>query len=462
MKSAKVWVLIVSLSLIYNGLVNAQKRELRYGAQYSGKRTDAAMQKFRDNTFGQFIHWGLYSKAGGEWNGVVYKKAAEWLKKWADVSADDWATLADEFNPKKYNPEEWAKMAKEMGAKYATITTKHHEGFCLWPSNYTDFDIASTPYKGDLIGEFVKAYNDQGIDVYLYYSILDWYHPDYRDDIKTDKDSIAFDRYYQFALNQLLELQERYPSVKGFWFDGTWEASWKKNGRYSYEIERALKKVNPGCIVNTRLRADDFGNRGSDANGNPMGDYNNYERRLPKNIKNTKNFDWEACMTMPVNQWGYHKDWSLSPVKLTNEILERLMKAVSLNGNFLLNFGPDAEGQFREVEKEKAREVGKWIQANKNVVYNCGYSGMSNPHYGYYVKNELTNKIYLIVFNIPVSKRLELHMPKDEKLTGAWLNDSRKTALKVNYLDREDYLLTLPGKEIKEPLVIELEIQDKD
>lgn len=118
---------------------------LQYGADRLGKRQDAAMQKFRDNRLGAFIHWGLYAIPGGEWNGKVYKGAAEWLKSWAKISSDEWMKLMDQWNPEKFNAKAWAKMAKQMGVKYVKITTKHHEGFCLWPSKYSKYTVAQTP-----------------------------------------------------------------------------------------------------------------------------------------------------------------------------------------------------------------------------------------------------------------------------------------------------------------------------
>ena len=134
---------------------------------------------------------------------MVYGGAAEWLKSWAKVPADEWLKLMDQWNPTKFDAKKWAKMAKEMGTKYVKITTKHHEGFCLWPSKYTKYTVANTPYKRDILGELVKAYNDEGIDVHFYFSVMDWSNPDYRYDIKSKEDSIAFSRFLEFTDNQL-------------------------------------------------------------------------------------------------------------------------------------------------------------------------------------------------------------------------------------------------------------------
>ena len=134
---------------------------LKYGATNIGKRQDDAMKRFRNNRLGEFIHWGLYAIPGGEWKGKVYNGAAEWLKSWAKVPAADWLELMKQWNPVKFDARQWARMAKEMGVKYVKITTKHHEGFCLWPSQYSQYTVAQTPYRKDILGELVKAYNDE-------------------------------------------------------------------------------------------------------------------------------------------------------------------------------------------------------------------------------------------------------------------------------------------------------------
>lgn len=205
-----------------------QEIMLKYGADRLGKRHDAAMERFRSHRLGAFIHWGLYAIPGGEWNGKVYNGAAEWLKSWANVPSEEWMKLMNQWNPQRFDATKWARMAKEMGVKYVKITTKHHEGFCLWPSKYTKYTVANTPYKKDILGELVKAYNKEGIDVHFYFSVMDWSHPDYRYDIKSEDDEIAFRRFLEFTDNQLKELASLYPTVKDFWFDGTWDESIKK------------------------------------------------------------------------------------------------------------------------------------------------------------------------------------------------------------------------------------------
>lgn len=431
----------------------AAQQKLQYGAQYTGKRTDEAMNKWRSNRFGQFIHWGLYAIPGGVWNGKTYNYAAEFLKSSAKIPTSTWDSLMYQFNPEKFNAKDWAKMAKKMGAKYMTITTKHHEGFCLWPTKFTAFNISHTPYKKDILKELVEAYNAEGIDVNFYYSVLDWHHPDWRYDIKSAEDSIAFRRFLQFASNQLRELATNYPTVKAFWFDGTWDNSIKKNGWWTLEVEKMLKEVRPGAIVNSRLRADEHGKRHIDSNGELMGDYESgYERRLPnpyKDLQVTK-WDWEACMTVPENQWGYHKDWSISHVKSPLELLEMVVHATSMGGNFLLNFGPAGDGSIRKEEQHIAAEIGAWMQVNDQVIYGCDYAGWEKQDWGYYTKKKGSNSLNLVVFNVPVSGLLKIKAPAGTRLR------SKKG---LEEIAKDQYLFHMPVQLYKTPQVIILETE---
>ncbi|MFV0345646.1 MAG: alpha-L-fucosidase, partial [Bacteroidales bacterium] len=207
-----VTVLIISLlcALMLNPLSisaqhSAEKRTnvaLEYGAHRLGRRTDEQMQKWRDCGLGQFIHWGVFAIAGGQWNGENYRGAAEFLRTWGKVPKEAYDNLYKQFNPTDFDAKVWAKQAKDMGAKYMIITTKHHDGFCLWPSKYTDYTIANTPYKKDIIGELVKAYDEQGIDVYLYFSVIDWNYYGYRSSVKTEQDKKEYEEFKTFTRNQ--------------------------------------------------------------------------------------------------------------------------------------------------------------------------------------------------------------------------------------------------------------------
>ena len=461
--------LFLALTLMCTGMGHAQLKEpklpadmevkLEYGADRLGKRYDKAMQKFRDNRLGAFVHWGLYAIPGGEWNGKIYPGAAEWLKSWAKVPAKEWLKLMDQWNPEAFNAKQWARMFKDMGVKYVKITTKHHEGFCLWPSKYTEYTIANTPYRKDILGEMVKALDKEGIDVHFYFSVMDWSNPDYRYDIKSEEDQVAFERFLKFTEDQLRELATEYPSVKDFWFDGTWDKSMKKNGWWTARVERMLKELLPGVTVNSRLRADDYGKRHFDSNGHLMGDYESaYERRLPDPVKDlhVTNWDWEACMTIPENQWGYHKDWSISYVKTNIEVLENIVHAVSMGGNMVVNFGPQPDGDFRSEEKQLTQYIGKWMKKNGECIYGCDYAGWAKQNWGYYTRNA-KGEVYMVVFNEPYSGMMRVRVPSGIQIENGVTLDG--TAVKVIETTRNEYNVAVPAVKHCEPWVIRLKVK---
>lgn len=433
---------------------------LKYGADRLGKRQDAAMQRFRDNRLGLFIHWGLYAITGGEWENKIYSGPSSFLQKSAKIQPTEWMKLINKWNPKNFNAPSWAKVIKKMGVKYVKITTKHHDGFCLWPSEYSKYTVAQSPCKRDVLGELVEALDKEDIDIHFYYSILDWSHPDYRYSIKTKEDSIAFSRFLVFAENQVKELALRYPTVKDFWFDGTWDESFKANGWWSAHIERLLKEMIPGITVNSRLRADDYGKRHFDSNGHLMGDYESgYERRLPDPIKdiNITRHDWESYMTLPENQWGYHKDWTLSYVKTPFEAIQRIAHATSMGGNMVINFGPKPEGDFRQEELRMADFVGKWMQKYGECIYGCGYAGFAKQDWGYYTRGK-DGEVYMIVFNVPFSGKLTLQVPKGVQVEKAVLLDGNGE-VDVVETTRNEYNVSMPDRAFREPFVIKLQLR---
>lgn len=433
---------------------------LKYGAQREGRRNDITMQRFRYNRLGAFVHWGLYSIAGGEWGGKVYPGAAEWLKVWAKVPADEWLAQMKEWNPTDYNPVAWAKMFKQMGVKYVKITTKHHEGFCLWPTKTTKYSVKNTPYKKDVLGPLVKALNDEGIDVHFYFSVMDWSNPDYKSSLKTRDDSVRFERFKRFTEAQLKELCERYPTVRDFWFDGTWDASIKNDGAWTLRLEQLVKQWRSGVTVNSRLRADERGHRHFDSNGRLMGDYESgYERRLPDPHKDLKvtTYDWEACMTLPENQWGYHKDWSLSYVKTPIEVLERIVWPVSMGGNQVVNFGPTGRGDFRREEKEMAATIGRWMAKDSTAIYGCGYAGLEKMDWGYYTRRG--DDVFMVVFNQPYSGLLRVVVPKGTRVLGAATLDGH--SLRTVLTTSNEYNVEAPQPTDGQPYVVRLRLEQK-
>lgn len=384
---------------------------LEHGTHRLGKRTDAEMQRWREHGLGQFIHWGIYAIPGGHWNGKYYGGAAEWIRSWKEMPKEEYDNLYKQFNPTDFDAQHWAKMAKNMGAKYMIITTKHHDGFCIWPSKYTNYTIKNTPYKKDILKEIVDAYQQQGIDVHLYFSIIDWNHAGYRSSIKTKEDSIAYQGFKAFTRNQLLELLTNYPTAKGLWFDGTWDKAWVDECKFVDDLETEMRLLHPGLIIGSRFRADEFGKRHFDSNGDLMGDYEQgWERNMPNSIDDINGNDWDCVMTVPENQWGYHSDWK-GYVKTSSDLIEMTVKAVSMNGNFVLNFGPDGKGAIRPEETKLAEEIGQWMDINRDAIYGCEYVNLKKEGWGYFTKKG--NKIYLCVFNRPMDNMIKFEVPKN-------------------------------------------------
>ena len=398
----------------------SEKKVIKYGPIVPKHRTDAAMEAFRDYGLGQFIHWGLYAIPGNEWEGVSARggaAASEWIRTWGGPTAPkDWKKTYDnlykQFNPKDFNPVAWAKQAKVMGVKYMIFTTKHHDGFALWPTKYSDYNISKTPYKRDIVKQVVDAYTAEGIDVFLYFSVLEWNNPDYMGKAPKDEtEKKKFDRFLQYTRNQLLELLDNYPQIKGFWFDGTWDQSWIQAYDFTYNLEKELREKHPGLIIGSRFRNDENGKRHFDSNGELLGDYEQgWERKLPKEYEWLNGNDWDAVMTIPPNGWGYMKDWSGLYTKTADDLLDMLMQSVSMGGNFVLNFGPDGQGKMHPGEDKLANEIGDWMKINGEAVYGVKHADFPVSKLGYFTQKDST--LYLSVFNRPVSNIARIAIPK--------------------------------------------------
>ncbi len=236
MKSIKTilfFVIVLFLSVEMNSSLFAQE---------TPKEKNARMEWWREARFGLFIHWGLYSIPAGEWNGKT--NYAEWIRNNAQIPLKVYDKFVDQFNPVKFNAEQWVKMAKDAGMKYIVITSKHHDGFCNFDSKYTDFDIMSTPYKKDILKQLANAAHKAGIKICFYYSIMDWHNPNYLPRRPWEKDRSTkgadFDKYVQYMKNQLHELLTNYGEIGILWFDGEWESTW--NNKYGKEIYDYVRK----------------------------------------------------------------------------------------------------------------------------------------------------------------------------------------------------------------------------
>lgn len=391
---------------------------LKHGSDHPGKRMDKAMIKWRNYGLGQFIHWGLYSIPGGEWNGKTYSGAAEWIRAWEDFPVTEYDNLYKQFNPINFDAKKWARLAKDMGAGYVIFTTKHHDGFCLWPSKYTDYTIANTPYKKDIVKQIVDAYANEGIDVYLYFSVMDWhqggwiYNPP-----ATESEKKRWEDFKAFTRNQILELIDNYPSIKGLWFDGTWDNSWVYESEYVHNLEKEIRHKRPDFIIGSRFRADEYGNRQYDENGDLIGDYDQtWERDIPLSIEQLNGNDWDCCMTIPENGWGYAKTWT-SYAKTAYELISMISECNSMGGNLVINFGPDSSGNIRKEEVEIAQSIGKWMAVNGDAIRETEpMLNIRKQGWGFMTRKN--NKLYLHVYNKPLNNQLRIEFKRKTYVPG--------------------------------------------
>lgn len=353
---------------------------------------------FLNDRFGMFIHWGLYSiPARGEWVRSVEK-----------ISNEDYNKYFEEFNPESYNPREWANMAKNAGVRYAVLTAKHHDGFCLFDSRLTDYKSTNTRAGRDLIREYVEAFRAEGLKVGLYYSLIDWHHEDfpaYGDPNHPMRGNEAykdkrqdFNRYLEYMHGQVREICTNYGKIDIIWFDYSYGEMTGEKWRAA-ELVEMVRSLQPGIIIDNRLEGSGEG-YGSIKTSNPSvysGDFASPEQIIPAEgvtDENGRSIPWEACVTMN-NTWGYcSADKTYKSPKL---IIRKLVECVSKNGNMILNVGPNAKGEFPDESKAILAGIGKWLKQNGCGIYGCGKSQLKKPEWGYYTQNG--SKLYAHVFD---------------------------------------------------------------
>lgn len=343
--------LIVALSLVVGTNLVAQTTPYAPTADNL-----AARKKFQELKFGLFIHWGIYSILGaGEW--VMYEKK---------IPYDSYKRLAGFFNPQEFNAKEWVAFAKKAGMKYITITSRHHDGFSMFGTKLSPYNIVdATPYHKDPLMELAQECQKEGIELHFYYSLLDWGRPDYAfgSEIVNGKPVKGdWDSYINFMKGQLTELITKYPAVKGIWFDGHWE---RKNVNWHYdEIYSLIHKLNPAILVGNNHHLEPIAGE----------DFQMFEKDLPG--ANTTGFSGESKIgTLPLetcetinNSWGFNiTDRSF---KSSKQIIHYLVNAAGRDANFLLNIGPMPNGKIQSEFTDTLAIVGAWVQKNGESIYN--------------------------------------------------------------------------------------------
>lgn len=369
---------------------------------------------FKNDRFGMFIHWGLYS----------IPSRGEWIRSTEQMSIEDYQQYYDEFDPVDYDPKEWARLAKEAGMKYVVLTAKHHDGFCLFDSKYTEYKATNTKAGRDLIKEYVEAIRAEGIKVGLYYSIIDWYHPDFphygdrQHPMRNDeayKDVVHnFDNYLEYMHNQVRELCTNYGQIDLLWFDFSYDdlrgEAWRAT-----DLVNMIRELQPTVLIDNRLEVSGEG-YGSLATAHPTvysGDFVSPEQIIPlEGIKDEEGNPvvWEACITMN-NNWGYNEQDKF--YKSPDMIIKKLVECVSKGGNMILNIGPDIKGNVPPESVEVLKRVGQWMKGNNESIYGCDYSGLNKPEYGRITRKG--KKIYYHVMENPIGF-VALHGIKKEEI----------------------------------------------
>ncbi len=368
---------------------------------------DERMSWWREARFGMFIHWGLYAVPAGEWDGVT--NYGEWIRNNARIPLDVYDQFREQFNPTAFDADAWVRMAKDAGMQYIVITTKHHDGFCLFDSRETDFDIMSTPFRRDIIAELAEACAAQGIRLGFYHSIMDWHHPDYlpRRPWETDRptEGADYDRYVQYMKHQLAELCQNYGEAPAIlWFDGEWESTW--TGERGVDLYRYVRNLKPDILINNRVGNAREGMAGLTREGEFGGDFGTPEQEVP--ASGMPGVDWESCMTMNGN-WGYNR--ADKQFKSVGTLLHHLVDITSKGGNFLLNVGPTAEGLIPPESVDRLAAIGRWTRANGEAVYGTSPAVFDRPAWGRITqrRTEKGIRMYLHVFERPESGVLRLN-----------------------------------------------------
>ena len=434
-----------SLTLVLNSCKTTSRGNLVNETQ---EKKDERMAWWRDARFGLFIHWGLYAIPAGEWNGKT--EYGEWIRHSAEIPLETYDQFVNQFNPTEFNAEEWVKMAKDAGMKYIVITSKHHDGFSIFDSQYSDFDVMATPFKRDILKELAEACQREGIRLCFYHSIMDWHHPDYlpRRPWETDRsvEGADFDRYVQYMKNQLTELCTNYgeaPNV--LWFDGEWENTWtSERGTDLYNFVRKLK---PGILINNRVGAAREGMAGLTKKGEFGGDFGTPEQEIP--ATGLPGVDWESCMTMNGN-WGYNR--ADKNFKSTEELIHNLADIASKGGNFLLNAGPTAEGTFPQESIDRLREIGNWMKLNSDAIYGTSASPFDAFDWGRVTMKRMGEDtwLYLHIFEAPEDGILVLNGVGNEPAGAQLLAYPKVVLLPVQR--SEDALVVQVPEELPDPV----------
>jgi alpha-L-fucosidase len=441
----KLVIILLSLMLVVTQAFSQKKIWDETEAQKAER-----LSWWTDARFGMFIHWGLYAQAARH----------EWVKKNERMTNEEYQKYFEVFNPDLFNPTEWAKKAKAAGMKYAVITSKHHEGFNMFDSKFTDYKVTNTPYGKDIIRQWVDAFRAEGLKIGFYYSLIDWHHPAYTIDrvhpqsanTKEEYDELNKGRdmavYQEYLKNQVREILTNYGKIDILWLDFSFPDGEFGKGRddwNSVELMKMVRQLQPDILVNDRADLKDY--------------LGGWDFTTPEQVKlekwpeeNGKRIYWETCQTFS-GSWGYYRDehtW-----KNKKQLLVLLIETVSKGGNLLLNVGPTARGTFDYRADQALSDMGEWMSGNSRSIYGCTQAPdeFTAPDNTLLTYNPKTNRLYVHLLDYPLQNFLMKGYGEKVKYA-QFLHDASE--IKRSYSENDLNLILPVNKPNVEIPVIEL------
>ncbi|MFI4861141.1 MAG: alpha-L-fucosidase [Phycisphaerales bacterium JB063] len=400
---------------------------------------DARMAWFRDARFGMFIHFGLYSEAAGVWEG----RPMGWVEYFGFRDPAEWSGLLESFNPVGFDADAIVLAAKDAGMKYLVVTSKHHEGFCLFDSQYTDYDVMSTPFGRDIIRELADACRRHDLRFGFYYSIIDLHHADYlprHDFDPRPADDADFERYIQFMKDQLRELLTNYGPIDVVWFDGEWYDTW--DHERAQDMWDFVRDLQPDALINNRIDKGRAGMQGMNTDDHYLGDFGTPEQEL---LTRNPGEDWETCQTMNRHgNWGWRVDEGNYYTEA--ELVQQVIACASMGGNMLLNIGPKGDGTIPDAQRDRLEAIGRWMQTHRHTIHGSGASPYTRaPGWGRCTVQGDT--LYCHVFDMPTDGQLVLPAIHSG-IVSAWVDaDADRTPLAVRQRDDGSVVIDLSGVE---------------
>ncbi|MBN1851712.1 MAG: alpha-L-fucosidase [Pirellulales bacterium] len=418
------WILVMILGVLFSRMDPSHADEWIDPLNETKEQRDCRMQWWRDARFGMFIHWGVYSVPAGTYQGKKIGGIGEWIMHSAKIPVAEYKAYAKEFNPVKYDADAWVRLAKEAGMKYIVITSKHHDGFALFDSKVTDWDVVdATPYGKDLLRPLEQACKKHGLRLGFYYSqAQDWNHPGgakagYQEgDGWDDAHKGDYDQYLKkVAYPQVHEILTQY-DLDILWWD---TPVWMNESRA--KLLRTLIQLRPGLITNNRL------------GGGFSGDSETPEQHIP--ATGIPGRDWETCMTMN-DTWGYKsydENW-----KTTATLIHNLVDITSKGGNYLLNVGPTSLGEIPQPSIDRLKEVGKWMAVNGQAIYGTHASPCRKPDWGRITTKDLeggNTRLHLCVFDWPEDGTIDVPVANQVRHCSLLANPARKFEVRASEME---------------------------